>query len=112
MHLQHAIDYLRKRSLKLRNMKKSYRAICDKLENNFGYFWFIFNKPHQYDRYVHANTKCNYKKRIFFRPEDIRLGYVRYYDDPLYRLKQLHQSQREITTGNFFDSPFPRQDTI
>ena len=112
MHLQHALHYLRWRSIRLRNRRKRYQVLCRRVEDDFGYFWFIFNKPHQYDRYVHANRKCNYRRRIFFRPEDIRLGDVRYYDDPLYRLKQLHQSEKELTTGNFFISPFPRQDAL
>jgi len=110
MHLQHAIYHLRWRSIKLKNEGKLYRSVCQKVENDFGYFWFIFNKPHQYDRYDHANRKCNYKKKLFYRPEDIRLGDVRYYENPLYRLKQIHQSQRELLTGNVFDSPFPRSD--
>ncbi len=110
MHLQHAIYYLRWRGIKLKNENKFYRPLCKKVECDFGYFWFIFNKPHQYDRYNHANHKCNYKKKLFYRPEDIRLGDVRYYDNPLYRLKQLHQSQRELLTGNVFVSSFPRND--
>jgi hypothetical protein len=113
MHLQHAIYYLRWRAIKLKNEFKIYRSLCKKVEDDFGYFWFIFNKPHQYDRYSHANRKCNYKKKIFYRPEDIRLGDVRYYDNPLYRLKQLHQSQRELLAGgNIFVSPFPRDDAL
>jgi len=110
MHLQHAINYLRWRSIGLRNSRRLYQALCRSVEDNFGYFWFIFNKPHQYDRYAHANRRCNPRRGLFYRPEDVRLGDARYYDDPLHRLKQLHQSQREITTGNSFDSPFPRRD--
>lgn len=110
MHLQHAIYYLRWRAIKLKNEIKIYRSLCKKVEDDFCYFWFIFNTPHQYDRYNHANRKCNYKKKLFYRPEDIRLGDVRYYDNPLYRLKQLHQSQRELLTGNVFISPFHRDD--
>jgi hypothetical protein len=113
MHLQHAIYYLRWRAIKLKNEIKIYWSLCKKVEDEFGYFWFIFNKPHQYDRYSHANRKCNYKKKIFYRPEDIRLGDVRYYDNPLYRLKQLHQTQRELLAGgNIFVSPFPRDDAL
>lgn len=112
MHLQHAIYYLRWRAIKLKNEIKIYRSLCKKAEDDFGYFWFIFNKPHQYDRYAHANRKCNYRKKLLYRPEDIRLGYVRYYENPLYRLKQLHQSQRELLTGNVFVSPFPRRDAL
>jgi hypothetical protein len=112
MHLQHAIFYLRWRAIKLKNKKRTYQSLCRRVENDFGYFWFIFNKPHQYDRYTHANRKCNYRRQILYRPEDIRSGDVRYYDDPLYRLKQMHQSQRELTTGNIFNSPFPRDDAL
>jgi len=111
MHLQHAIFYLRWRAIKLKN-KRTYQSLCHRVEDDFGYFWFIFNKPHQYDRFTQANRKCNYRKQIFYRPEDIRLGDVRYYDDPLYRLKQLHQSQNELTSGNSYVSPFPRNDVL
>jgi hypothetical protein len=111
MHLQHAMSYLRWRSIKLRN-KKTYQSLCRKVEDDFGYFWFIFNKPHQYDRYTQANRKCNYRRQIFYRPEDIRMGDVRYYEDPLNRLKQLHQSQNELTSHNSYISPFPRNDVF
>lgn len=111
MHLQHAIFYLRWRVIKLRN-KRTYQSLCRRVEDDFGYFWFIFNKPHQYDKYTHANRKCNYRSRIFYRPENIRSRDVRYYDDPLSRLKQLHQSQNELTSGNSFISPFPRNSVL
>jgi hypothetical protein len=111
MHLQHAMYYLRWRSLKLKN-RRTYQLLNSRVESEFGYFWFIFNKAHQYDRYTHANRKCNYRRNVYFRPEDIRLGDVRYYDEPLYRLKQIHQSQREITSRNTYTSPFPRDDVF
>jgi len=109
MHLQHAMFYLRWRSIKLKNTRRTYRPLCRRVERDFGYFWFIFNRPHQYDRYAHANRKCDYRRQMLYRPEGIRLGDVRYYDDPLYRLKQMHQDQRELTTGNIFESPFSRR---
>jgi hypothetical protein len=112
MHLRHAMFYLRWRGIKLKNKRTIYQPLCHRVESDFGYFWFIFNRPHQYDRYTDANRKSNYRRRIFYRPEDIRPGDVRYYDDPLRRLKQLHQSQRELTTGNVFNSPFPRDDAF
>ena len=112
MHLQHAMFYLRWRAIKLKNRRRIYQSLCRRVESDFGYFWFIFNKPHQYDRYTQANRKSNYRRGIFYLPEDIRPGDVRYYDDPLRRLKQLHQSQRELTTGNVFNSPFPRDDAF
>lgn len=112
MHLQHAIRYLQWRSIGLKHQRKTYESLCRQVNVDFGYFWFIFNDPHEYDRYVHANSKCQYKRRIFFRPQNVRIGDVRYYDDPLHRLKRLHQSQREMLTGNQFISPFPRQDAL
>jgi len=112
MYLGHAIYYLTKwRHIHVKN-EEIYRSLCQKVEEDFGYFWFIFNKPHQYDRFAHANRKSNFKKKIFYRPEDVRLRDIRYYDNPLYRLKQMHQSQHELTTGNVYDSPFPRSDAL
>jgi hypothetical protein len=112
MYLEHAMYYLTKwRCIQVKN-PELYHDLCQEVEEAFGYFWFIFNKPHQYDRFAHANRKCNYTKKIFYRPEDIRLGDVRYYENPLYRLKQMHQSQRELTTGNVYNSPFPRDDAL
>lgn len=111
MHLEHTIYYIRKWGrIKLKNERKLYSKLCQKVEAEFGYFWFIFNKPHQYDIFDYANRKCNYKKKIFYHPEDIRPGDVRYYDDPLYRLKRLHQTSHELTTGNIYISPFHRDD--
>jgi hypothetical protein len=113
MYLEHAMNYLTKwRHIQVKN-PELYRGISQEVEEAFGYFWFIFNKPHQYDRFAHANRKCNYKKKIFYRPEDIRLGDVRYYENPLYRLKQMHQSQYELVApGNVYNSPFPRDDAL
>lgn len=112
MYLEHVICYLTKwRHIRVKN-KEIYCSLCQKTEEGFDYFWFIFNKPHQYDRFAHANRKSNFKKKIFYRPEDVRLRDVRYYDNPLYRLKQMHQSQHELTTGNVYNSSFPRGDAL
>ena len=113
MHLEHAIYYFIKwRRLGLKREHKVYRQICKETERQFGYFWFIFNKPHQYDKYSDANRKSNYRKKIFYRPEDVASSHVRYYDNPLTRLKRLHCSQRELITGNVYISPFHRDDAL
>jgi hypothetical protein len=52
MHLQFALSYLDWRSIKLRQKEKRYRSILRKVDSQFGYFWFIYNKPHLYDKYV------------------------------------------------------------
>ena len=110
MHLQFADYFLDWRGIKLKRRNKFYRSLLKKVEDGFGYFWFVFNEPHQLDRFNHANRKSNYRKNLFFRPEDIRIGDVRYYDNPLTRLKELHRSQHELMTRNVFVSPFPRND--
>ncbi|TEU05058.1 MAG: hypothetical protein E3J24_00055 [Dehalococcoidia bacterium] len=111
MHLESELDYFKRwRALTVRNVHEIYRPLCEKVHQDFDYFWFIFNKPHAFDKYQQANRKCNYKKGIIYRPEDIRSSDVRYYDDPLDRLLNMHQSMRELSTGNVFDSPFPRDD--
>jgi len=112
MYLGHAIYYLTNwRHIHVKN-EEVYHSLCQKVEEDFGYFWFIFNKPHQYDRFAYANRKSNFKKKIFYRPEDVMLRDIRYYDNPIYRLKQMHQSQHELTTGNVYNSPFPRSDAL
>lgn len=111
MHLELVLFYFKRwRPLQVKNIRKLYRPLCTKVNQDFGYFWFIFNGPHEFDKYEHANRKCNYKKRIFYRPDQIRAGDVHYYDDPLDRLRKMHQSVNEGTTGNVFISPFPRED--
>jgi len=111
MHLELSLYYFRRwRPLRVKNVLKLYRPLCRKVNEDFGYFWFIFNRPHEFDKFEHANRKCNYKKRIFYRPEQIRSVDVGYYDDPLNRLRKMHQSVSELTTGNVFTSPFPRED--
>lgn len=111
MHLELGLYYFKRwRSLTVRNTYKFYRPLCEKVHHDFGYFWFIFNKPHEFDKYQQANRKCNYNKGIIYHPEDISSSDVRYYDDPLDRLRNMHQSMLELSTGNSFNSPFPRDD--
>jgi hypothetical protein len=112
MFLKHVIFYLRWRKIKLKKKTKMYTALINQVEQEFGYFWFIYNKPHQYDIFDYANRKSDYKKKIFIRPEDIRIRDVRYYNDPLKRLKNLHSSSRELTSGNIYKSPFHRNDAL
>ncbi len=95
----------------IRNISK-FRTAITRAEEKFGYFWFIFNQPHEYDLYVHANKKSKIQKKVFYRPENIKRGDVLYYENPLQRIKGLHVTQREMTTGNIYVSPFPRNDTL
>lgn len=113
MHLRFLLHYFRRwRPSHVRNANKLYYPLCRRVDDDFGYFWFIFNHPHEFDRYQHANRRCDYTRGVLFRPTDTRLGDVRYYDDPLNRLRDMHGSQHELTTGNVYDSPFPREDAV
>jgi len=88
----------------------TYQALVERVDTAYGYFWFIFNKPHLYDRYQDANRLSDHRKTKFVRPEDLKDGQVRYHEDPLARLRQLHCTTTEISSGNTFVSPFPRED--
>jgi hypothetical protein len=110
MHLLLVISHFERQGIKI-NDKKNMVATFEAVDSSFGYFWFVFNGPNVYDKYVTANRKSNLKKRVVYRPEDISDQYTRYYDDPFERLKGLHSSQLEFTTGNSYDSPFHRRDS-
>lgn len=87
-----------------------YQALTDRVDTEYGYFWFIFNGPHLCDRYNDANRLSDYQKKKLVRPEDVKDSRVRYQEDPLNRLRELHCTTRELGTGNAFISPFPRDD--
>jgi hypothetical protein len=113
MHLELALFYFQRwRSLQINETRKFYRALCKRVNQEFGYFWFIFNDPHELDKYEQANRKSSAQKGIIYRPEDIKCRDIGYNPDPLERLKRLHCSTRELSTGNVFDSPFHREDAI
>jgi hypothetical protein len=109
MHISFAHDYFRWRRIPLSRIEE-HNSLLEETDDRFGYFWFIFNRPHAYDKFEHANAKCDLQKRVVYRPEQIRDAEVRYYKDPLHRLKNLHWTTRELMTGNVFLSPFPRDD--
>lgn len=111
MYLRHALYYLTTwRSIPVNNERRLYRSLCRRVQEQYGYFWFIFNEPHEYDKFDHANRQSDHRKNLIYCPDDIRDGDVRYYEDPLLRLKQLHWSHTEFSTGNTYISPFPRDD--
>lgn len=78
------------------------------------YFWFLSGAPEDFDRIdtVHtppgdARLKWGAPRRD---PAKIRPTRVHYYRNPLERLVKLHQSNREMSTGLVYRSPFERQD--
>jgi hypothetical protein len=111
MHLDVIRDYFKATEVGVASWwTDDLRVLHDEVERRFGYFWFVFNSPHEYDRFEHANRKSNWTTRQFVRPSEIRPAVCRYYDDPLSRLKRLHWSTSEFTSGNSYLSPFPRSD--
>ena len=112
MHTELALYYFRQwRHIRVKNVRKIYQPLCQKVQENFGYFWFIFNQPHEFDRFEQANRKSNILEGVLYRPEQIRPRDVRYYDDPLDRLIKMHSSTTELSSGNRFISPFNRGHT-
>ncbi len=109
MFLNLALSYFRRWKISVDDAER-YQALLARVEAEYGYFWFIFNGPHMYDRYNDANRLSDFQKKRFVRPEDVKDSQVRYHEDPLYRLRELHCTTREFTTGNIFVSPFPRDD--
>lgn len=84
------------------------RALTDHL-------WLPGSPPHAFDRFQEANARA-FAARHFgpvptgSRPEDLTEDEVRYYSNPLRRLKALHHSVTEGTTALTFRSAWPRSD--
>lgn len=80
------------------------------------YFWFLSGEPHSYDRIqqVHSRKPILARgvpsKRLRRDPASLSPSRVKYYADPLDRLVHLHQSSREMFSGQTFLSPFERLD--
>lgn len=109
MFLEFAIRYCRRRQLKVADLSHT-RLVMQEATTSFDYFWFIFNDPHEFDYITTANRKSDYLSGLVFRSQDIKRAYVRYYEDPLRRLIDMHTTSRELTTGNVYHSPFERSD--
>lgn len=111
MFLDLALKYFRRWRIAI-DGADNYQALVARVEPEFGYFWFIFNGPHLFDRYNDANRLSDYRKKRFVRPEEVKDSQVRYSDDPLNRIRELHWTTQELSTGNVFISPFPRGDAL
>lgn len=79
------------------------------------HLWFPGSSPHPFDRFEDANARSFAARRFGpvpagSRPEDLPEDEVRYYTHPLQRLKALHRSVTEGTTGLTFQSAWPRPD--
>lgn len=76
------------------------------------HLWFLTDEPHIYDRGQEMLARS--AERREFRPSRTAMadamaippGEVRYYRNPLDRLRKMHQSGTELTTGFTYVSPW------
>jgi hypothetical protein len=76
--------------------------LCLLFKNKTKYLYFISDNPHDLDR-INFRTNGIYFK--FVTGKSTKADHI-YYDNPLERLKQMHTSFHELTTGDVFNSPF------
>ncbi len=98
---------------------RGWREVEDALRNAEGvsaHLWFPGGSPHHFDRVEEANHRGLRDGRLIpvasqerQRPEDIPEEEIRYYRNPLVRLRDMHRSWHELT-GFSYVSPWPRQD--
>jgi hypothetical protein len=80
------------------------------------YFWFLSGEPNMYDRIQQVHSRKPIlagglpSRRLRVDPASLRPSRVKYYRDPLERIRQLHQSSAEMFSGQIFKSPFERAD--
>ncbi len=78
------------------------------------YFWFLSGAPEAIDRIDTVHTPTGDERMEWGAPRrdpaKIRPTRVHYYRNPLERLVKLHHSNRELSTGLVYQSPFERQD--
>lgn len=84
-----------------------------KAEHLTAHLWFPPDGvAHAYDRYVEANRRSaaarRKKSRAVIVPEDLPNGSIRYYRNPLRRLREMYRSATELTTGLSYVSPWER----
>jgi hypothetical protein len=78
------------------------------------HLWFPGDPPHAYDRVQEANSRGMREGKFVPRderpkPDQLHIDEIRYYRNPLQRLRQMHSSFYEMT-GYPYQSPWPRSD--
>lgn len=86
-------------------------ALVASAEAAAAHLWFPGGSPHQYDRFVELNRR-HWRAASHRAGEAPPTSYladeeVPYYRDPLGRLREMHRSSRELTTGLVYQSPWP-----
>jgi len=86
-------------------------------ERLIAYFWPPGGEPYEYDLIQEANQR--YFDAVAERrpphvtdPATLNNDEIRYYDNPMSRLIDLHRGFHEVTTGLQFVSPWPRNDAL
>jgi hypothetical protein len=74
-----------------------------------GHLWFPGGSPHNYDRVVEMNRRhwrARSNDNLEVDVSDVEDSEIAYYRDPMDRLRRMHQSSREMTTGIAYQSPW------
>lgn len=89
--------------VRLRNWKE-LEEVLRHAEGISAHLWFPGGSPHQFDKVEEANHRGLRNGRLVpvtsqerQRPEDIPEEEIRYYRNPLARLRRMHHSSRELT---------------
>jgi len=88
-------------SYKIMNVEDLHSYVC-KVKNETRYLYFITDTPHDFDK---INFRTNGKIYELLTGQQPKAYHI-YYNNPLKRLKKMHDSFVEYTTGDVFDSPF------
>jgi hypothetical protein len=93
-------------------------SIASTAEQVSAHLWFPGGSPHDFDRVEEANHRglvdgshvpVGSPERV--RPEELREEDVRYYRNPLRRIRKMHYSANELT-GFPYQSPWERRDAF
>jgi hypothetical protein len=76
--------------------------LLNEQEKRYSYFWFIYNKPSEYDYWKYQTVRKYRQLKGELLNEDIP-----YYKNPYQRLKEQHQNKVEFSTGLTYTSPWP-----
>ena len=106
LYLLLLIDFFSKTEHKIRDVEK-LTSYLNEIGGKYDYFWFIFNRPSEYDFWKYQTAKEYHRKKGKLLDEQIP-----YYKDPYNRLRRQHQSAHELTTGLIYTSPWPRRDAL
>ena len=106
LYLLLLIDFFSITEHRIRNLEQLI-SFLDKIDEQYDYFWFIFNEPSEYDIWHYQTLRESRKRKGELLDEKIP-----YYEDPCERLRRQHQSAYELTTGLTYTSPWPIGDAF